>query len=106
MSRKDPRARMLVPVSAKGVAWLRARARGRSLGDALRRVVEAALDDPVPPRGPHGVRRLPLQLPRGIRARLERLAQDTGRDPADLVAAMLVQTMGKTGKAPPSTPKD
>ncbi|WP_428928252.1 hypothetical protein [Marinibacterium sp. SX1] len=58
MSRKDRRAVMPVALTGAERRWLRARARGRSLADSLRRLVEAALADPpipapdVPPPDP------------------------------------------------------
>ncbi|SFD88825.1 hypothetical protein [Roseivivax sediminis] len=91
MSRKDPRRTLRVPLSAAALDALRA-ARGRSLADALRRRAEAHAG-PVPRPG-HPVRRLPLQLPKRLRARIEALADETGRSPEDLLAGIAEAAQG------------
>ena len=94
MSRKDPRASLSVPLSGGQIRWLRRRARGRSLADALRRAVEQALPDlaaadPAPPQA----RRLALQLPGPVLARVKALCRDTDLPPRDIVRAALAHAM-------------
>lgn len=94
MSRKDPRAALSVPLTGDELRWLRARARGRSLGNALRRAVEDTLADPGPvDPAPDGARRLPLQLPRHALARIDAIHRATGQAPADIVRAALARAM-------------
>ncbi|ETX13584.1 hypothetical protein OCH239_09440 [Roseivivax halodurans JCM 10272] len=95
MSRKDPRRALLVPLDAKGVAALRAIARGGSLGDAVRRVAERH-SGPVRAAPVAPLRRLPVQLPRALLARIEASAAAAGRTPADLLAGM-VAAAGRSG---------
>jgi len=86
MSRKDPRRILLVPVDARGMALLRVLARGGSLGNALRRLVEqggGAGQTGAP------VRYLPVQLPRRARAMVMALARIWGVSEAQAVAMLL-----------------
>lgn len=96
MSRKDPRRALLVPLDAAGLAALRSLSRGGSLGDAVRRIAERHAG-PVPAAPAAPVRRLPVQLPRDLRARIEAGAASAGRAPADLLAGMVAAAAGRSG---------
>lgn len=93
MSRKDPRRRMMVPLSAQERAALRGLAR-RGLGDALRRVVAEELErglmlqDLCPAE-----RALPLQLPRKLQQQLMELARQLGVCAPELARHALVQQL-------------
>ena len=95
MSRKDPRRALLVPLDAEGVAALRALSRGGSLGDAVRRLAERH-SGPVPAAPSAPVRKLTVQLPRRLLARIDASAAAAGRTPADLLAGM-VAAAGRSG---------
>lgn len=104
MSRKDPRRRMMVPLSSGERDALRSVARGGSLGDALRRVVQQAIlkqQDMIVEGDVMCVdvllkdvtRGLPLQLPPKTRAQLQRSARQQDCDIGDLVRAMLIKSL-------------
>jgi hypothetical protein len=96
MSRRDPRRTLRVPVTDCGVAHLRARARGRSLADALRRIAESHEGD-IPPAPEDTHRLLPVQLPARLRATLAARGADEGRAAADMLAGILgAATEGRT----------
>jgi hypothetical protein len=104
MSRKDPRRTLRVPLTDGDLAALRVQARRRdgrepiSLADALRRIAAEAMahgvpvPDPLPCDAPV-VRRLPLQIPRSLRARLEA----AGGDPALRIRACLTARIPREG---------
>lgn len=106
MSRKDHRRVLMVPLSGAEIAWLRGRARGRSLGDALRRTVQSALEggamgwtddtcDRAAASAATGtaMRLLPLQLPRGTRLALGDLARELGWSRGATVRCLLAAAM-------------
>lgn len=79
MSRKDSRRTLLVALGPSDLEWLRNRAQGRSLGDTVRRTVEAGLARTVHDVGyipSEPQRRLPVQLPKMVRSKVETLAQN------------------------------
>ena len=94
MSRKDPRAVLLVVLDADEREWLRKHAHGRSMADALRKVVAGA-DLTIAARGGAG-RPLALQLPKADRSRLAQAAVGAGQTPADLVRGALRRAMADT----------
>lgn len=93
MSRKDPRRRMMVPLSAEERAALRGLSR-TSLGDALRRVVQAELarglatGDPLLSATGSG---LPLQLPRKILQQVTTLADQRNQTATQIIRLALTQ---------------
>ena len=91
MSRKHPDRLMLIPLNAQERAALRVRARGRSLGDALRRLVQAGLSDGTVPLiyPAASTSRLPLQLPSLQRQAVAVQALQQGCTPEELVRAFL-----------------
>jgi len=95
VSRKDPRRVLMVPLSAELRAALRAEARGRSLGDRVRRLMGPALAGEVPEVDVPGTGGcLPVQLPKRDRARLAALAQARGIAPERLCAGLLARSLG------------
>ncbi|CUH78271.1 hypothetical protein TRM7557_01802 [Tritonibacter multivorans] len=99
MTRKHPNRRMLIPLNAQEREALRVLARGGSLGDALRRLVQVGLTEGVVDLGAVRERaapsRLPLQLPRQARRMVERLAQREGSTPELVVWALLRQALAR-----------
>ena len=100
MSRKDDRRVLVVALTAAQMRTVRGRAGRGSLGDAVRRIVEAALATDTslapPPGKPDpacAARRLRVQLPTRVRRRLAAL----GGDPADRVAACIPETRHTDG---------
>ena len=92
MSRKHPDRRMLIPLRPQERAMLRTLARGGSLGDTLRRLVQAGLQEPtsvVAAVDRTGATRLPLQLPRGARRAVEALAHQQGSTPEVMVLTLM-----------------
>ena len=91
MSRKHPDRLMLIPLNTKERAALRARARGRSLADVLRRLVQAGLSDGMVPLiyPAASTSRLPLQLPPQQRQAVAAQALQQGCAPEELVRAFL-----------------
>lgn len=67
MSRKDPRCVILVPLTEVEEAEVRRLARGRSMGDVVRRLVQTSVTG-APPSGDPVARRLAVQLPKALRA--------------------------------------
>ncbi len=91
MSRKDPRRRMMVPMSAQERVALRALAR-RGLGDALRRVVVQELVLGLAPQQLTTAQTaLPLQLPRKTQQQLADLADLHGVSTAEIARQALAQ---------------
>ena len=99
MSRKDPRRRIMVPLSTQERAWLRDRARGRSLADVLRRVVQDGLGQADLVWEGQRIKQscsdtgLPLQLPRKTLHAVVQRSEGMRQSPEDLVRALLVHRM-------------
>lgn len=92
MTRKHPNRRMLISLSAEERAQLRGLARGRSLGDVLRRLVQAGLQGhatEVTAGGADRASRLPLQLPRQARRAVADLAGQRGCTPEVMVLTLM-----------------
>ena len=89
MSRKDPRAVLTVPLAAGWRRALRARAGRGSLGDAVRKIVQAGIDTAQdgPPIAPHST--LPVQLSRKTLTQVTTLAHAWGQPPAHVVTQIL-----------------
>lgn len=105
MSRKDHRRCLLVPLDNTDLTALRVAARGRSLGNALRRCVESALEHGAQDLGishDKRARLLPVQLPRTARRQVDDLAQLWGVSAAYVVVQLMASRQG----APDFDPKD
>ncbi len=100
MSRKDPRRRIVVPVSLEQRNLLRAAVtrsgRKGSLADQLRRIVTVELAKGLEDLGEQAYAGsgLPLQLPQKIRSKIDLLARDWGKSPSYVVQQALAQHMG------------